>query len=223
VTVPATNAAYTATYTVTPVTAPIAFVQVAAATPQSDQTSVPVALPGPQVAGNLNAVVVGWNDVVSNVAAVTDSAGNTYQLAAPMTRGAGISQAIYIATNIAAGTNAVTVTFDRPAAYVDVRVAEYSGLDRANPVDVTASAAGTAATANSGSATTTAARTLLLGAGTTTGAFGAAGSGYTTRIITVPDLDILEDQAVTTAGAYSATAAVSGAWVMQLVALRGAS
>ena len=136
--------------------------------------------------------------------------------------GAGISQGVYFAANIAGGANTVTVTFDRPAAYVDVRVAEYSGLDRASPLDTTASAVGTAATANSGNATTTAARTLLLGAGTTTGAFGAAGSGYTTRIITQPDLDILADRAVTAAGAYNATAGVGGAWVMQLVAFRGA-
>jgi PKD repeat protein len=221
-TVPATDQAYTATYTVTPVATPIAFVQVAAATPQTDQTAVPVALAAAQVAGNLNAVVVGWNDVIANVASVTDTAGNTYLPAAPVTRGGGISQAVYYATNIAAGANTVTVTFDRPAAFVDVRVAEYSGLDRVSPLDATASAAGTASTANSGNATTTAARTLLLGAGTTTGAFGSAGSGYTTRIITQPDLDILADRAVTTAGTYNATAAVGGAWVMQLVAFRGA-
>ncbi len=132
-TVPAADQGYTATYTVTPVSAPIAFVQVAAATPQTNQTAVPVALPTAQVAGNLNAVVVGWNDVAANVASVTDTAGNTYLPAAPVTRGAGISQGVYYAANIAGGANTVTVTFDRPAAYVDVRVAEYSGLDRASP------------------------------------------------------------------------------------------
>ena len=124
---PAADQGYTATYTVTPVSAPIAFVQVAAATPQTNQTAVPVALPTAQVAGNLNAVVVGWNDVAANVASVTDTAGNTYLPAAPVTRGAGISQGVYYAANIAGGANTVTVTFDRPAAYVDVRVAEYSG------------------------------------------------------------------------------------------------
>ena len=101
-TVPATDQGYTATYTVTPVSAPIAFVQVAAATPQTNQTAVPVALATAQVAGNLNAVVVGWNDVAANVASVTDTAGNTYLPAAPVTRGAGISQAVYYAANIAA-------------------------------------------------------------------------------------------------------------------------
>ena len=47
---------------------------------------------------------------------------------------------------------------------------------------------------SSGPATTTAANTLLVGAGTTTGGFAGAGSGYTLRVITQPDLDILEDR-----------------------------
>ena len=40
-------------------------------------------------------------------------------------------------------------------------------------------------------------------------------------MITSPDADIAEDEAVTTTGSYSATAPVSsGAWIMQLVAFR---
>ena len=48
---------------------------------------------------------------------------------------------------------------------------------------------------------------LIVGAGTTTGGFTGAGSGYTSRIITTPDADILEDRVVTSTGSYSATAA----------------
>ena len=44
-----------------------------------------------QTAGNLNVVVVGWNNATSNIVSVTDSAGNTYQIAAPTTRSAGRS------------------------------------------------------------------------------------------------------------------------------------
>jgi glucose/arabinose dehydrogenase/chitodextrinase len=222
VTVPATDATYVATYTLTPAApAPIAFVQQAYATPQSSVASQPVAFPGAQTAGNLNAVVVGWNDVVANVTAVTDSAGNTYQPAAPVTRGADISQAVYYAPNIRGGANTVTVTFDRPAAFPDVRIAEYAGLDTTAPLDGQASASGSAATANSGNVTTTKPKALLLGAGTTTGGF-AVGNGYTLRVITQPDGDILEDRTVTATGAYNATAPVSGSWVMQVVAFRGA-
>jgi hypothetical protein len=79
--------------------------------------------------------------------------------------------------------------------------------------------------ANSGAATTTASRTLIFGAGTTSGGFSAAGSGFTSRIITQPDLDIAEDKLVTTAGSYNATASLVGsaAWVMQMVAFKAAN
>jgi glucose/arabinose dehydrogenase/chitodextrinase len=223
VVVPATDSTYVATYTLSPAApAPIAFVQQAYATPQSAGASPQVAFPGAETAGDLNAVVVGWNDVVANIAAVTDSAGNAYQLAAPLTRGSGTSQAVYYAPNVRAGADTVTVTFDRPAAFADIRIAEYSGLDRTAPLDGQASASGAAATASSGNVTTTKPRALLLGAGTTTGAFGGAGSGYTVRVVTQPDIDILEDRIVAAAGTYAATAPGSGSWVMQVVAFRGA-
>ena len=106
---------------------------------------------------------------------------------------------------------------------MDIRIAEYSGLDPINPLDVTSSGGGTSAQPNSGAATTTKATELIIGAGTTTGHFTGAGSGYTTRIITRPDADILEDRVVTSTGSYSATAAMnSSTWVMQLVAFRAA-
>ena len=91
-----------------------------------------------------------------------------------------ISQAIYYARNIAAGANTVTVTLNTATPYVDTRVAEYSGLDPANPLDVTSSGGGDSAQPDSGVATTTTATELVIGAGTTTGVFTGAGSSYTT-------------------------------------------
>ena len=44
----------------------------------------------------------------------------------------------------------------------------------------------------------------------TTGGFTGAGTGFTTRIITVPDADIVDDRVVTSTGSYSATATQSG-------------
>lgn len=222
--VPPNDARYTATYGVTTSTAPISFVQVAAATPQTAQSTVPTAFSQAQTAGNLNVVVVGWNDLVSNVSAVTDTAGNTYQLAAGALRGSGTSQAVYFASNIkAAGSNTVNVSFDRAATYVDVRVTEYSGIDTASPLLGSAGASGSGATASSGNLTTTATNVLLVGAGTTTGGFTGAGTGYTTRIVTSPDLDIVEDRVAATAGTYAATAAQGGNYVMHVVAFKGAA
>ena len=188
---------------------PPAFVQVNAAVPQTNQSSVAVTYTGAQTAGNTNILAIGWNNATSTITSVTDSAGNTYQLAVPTARGAGVSQAIYYAPNIkaaAAGTNTVTVTFNTATPYVDIRALEYSGLDPVNPFDVGTSASGTGTSANSGTVTTTAANALIFGAGMTTGGFSTAGTNFTTRIITTPDADIAEDRIVTAAGAYTATA-----------------
>jgi len=72
---------------------------------------------------------------------------------------------------------------------------------------------------------TSTAHELVIGAGTTVGGFSAAGSGFTTRVITSPDLDIAEDRFVTAAGSYSATASLSGsaAWVMQVATFKAVS
>jgi glucose/arabinose dehydrogenase len=222
--VPGTAQTYTATYSVSSTPRPIAFVQVQSATPQSAQSTVATTFTQAQSAGNLNVVVVGWNESAGNITSVTDGAGNTYQVAAATVRGSGVSQAIYYARNIVAagaGANTVTVRFDKSVAYADVRILEYSGLDQTNPFDVSRSATGFAAQANSGAATTNFARELIVGAGTTSGIFTGAGSGFTARIITNPDYDIAEDRTVTTTGSYSATAPQSGDWVMQMATFKG--
>jgi hypothetical protein len=199
-----------------------------AATPQTNQSTVSVSYASAQSAGNTNILAIGWNNATSNITAVTDSAGNTYRLAVPTARGTGVSQAIYYASNIkaaAAGTNTVTVTFSAATPYVDIRALEYSGLDPVNPFDIGASAAGSSASAASGSVTTTAAQELIFGAGITTGAFSTAGANFTSRVITTPDADIAEDRFVTATGLYSAVAPLTGsaAWVMQVATFRAAS
>jgi hypothetical protein len=201
---------------------PITFVQLKSATPQTPSASVTVTYPVAQTAGNLNVVVVGWNDTTSTVSMVGDSLGNNYALAIGPTTGTGLRQSIYYAAGIKAGSNTVTVRFNQAARYVDIRVLEYSGLDPANPLDVTAGAAGIGTSASSGAATTRSANDLIFGAGTTAGRFTAAGLGFVSRIITTPDGDIAEDDTVGTTGSYSATAPnSSGAWAMQMVAFRG--
>ena len=116
----------------------------------------------------------------------------------------------------------VTVTFNQAARIADVRILEYSGLDPNNPLDVTASAAGSSVTPNSGTATTTSANELIFGAGTTATSFYAAGTGFTSRIFT-GDGDIAEDQVVSSTGSYSATGKTSSApWVMQMATFRAA-
>jgi putative Ig domain-containing protein/IPT/TIG domain-containing protein/VCBS repeat protein/fibronectin type III domain protein len=204
------------------------FVQRNYAVPQSSLSSVTVSFTAAQTAGDLNVVVVGWNDSTQHVQSVTDSKGNVYTSAVGPTVMAGFgSQSIYYAKNISAAfaaENSVTVTFDGPAAFPDIRIAEYSGIDLVNPIDVTAAAQGSDATSDSGTLTTTNAVDLLLGANLVKTATMAAGNGYISRVVTVPDGDILMDRVVSATGSYSATAPLSsaGPWIMQLVAFRAA-
>ncbi len=208
--------------------APIAFVQTNSATPQTPQATVTVTFNAAQTLGNLNVVVVGWNDSTTTVSSVADTKGNIYAVAAPPVVQSGVAtQAIYYAKNIAsaaAGANTVTVTFNVAARFPDIRIAEYSGIDTVNPLDVSVGAQGSTATSSSGSVTTTNANDLLIGANLVQSTSTAAGAGYTNRGIT-PDGDILEDRVVTATGSYSATAALDRVqqWIMQMVAFRAAS
>jgi hypothetical protein len=202
----------------------ITFVQGAYATPQSRQKSVNVTFTGAQGAGDLNVVVVGWNDSTATVSAVTDKSGNAYARAVGPTIVSGqLSQSIYYAKNIvaaAAGANTVTVTFSAAATYADIRILEYRGADLSNPVDITAAGSGSSTTSSSGAASTTNPTDLIFGANICQTGSPGPGTGFTSRLLTQPDGDIAEDETVTAVGSYSATAPVSPAapWIMQMVA-----
>ena len=212
----------------TPVAADISFVQGNYATPQTPQTTVNVKFLATQEPGDLNVIVVGWNDSTAVVNTVTDTSGNTYTLAlGPTVLKGSLSQSIYYAKNIlanAAGSNIITITFSVAAAYPDIRILEYSGVDSKNPVDVTAAKSGNSKTSRSGSVTTTNAKDLLFAANIVGTFTGNAGTGFTNRMITSPDGDLVEDRLVTATGSYNATAPLneSGPWIMQMVALRAA-
>ena len=139
--------------------------------------------------GDLNVVVVGWNDSTATVSAVTDKSGNTYTLAVGPTVQTGVaSQSIYYAKNIAAaaaGANVVTVTFSPAAAYPDIRILEYSGADPNIPVDVTAASSGSSATSSSGSVTTTNPTDLIFGANLVQTSTAGPGSDFTQRLLTL--------------------------------------
>jgi hypothetical protein len=207
-------------------TSPISYVQGNYATPQTPRTTVNVTFRAAQTAGDLNVVVVGWNDSRARVSSVRDSKGNLYTRAVGPTIQSGLaSQSIYYAKNIVhapAATNSVTVTFSTPAVYPDIRILEYRGADTKNPIDVTAANSGNSATSNSGWATTTNATDLIFGANLVQMRTTGPGSGFTQRLLTSPDGDIAEDQMKMAKGRYSATAPVTppAPWIMQMVALR---
>jgi len=207
----------------------IGFVQANSTTPQTAQSSVSLPYASAQAAGDLNVVIIGWNDTATAVTSVTDTTGNVYALAAgPTTASNLLSQSIYYAKNIGAASasaNTVTVQFSAAAGAPDVRIVEYSGLDLSNPLDAVQAGSGSSSTSSAGPVTTSSATDLIVAANTVFTLTTGAGAGFTSRLITSPDGDIVEDQTTTAAGSYSATASLSssGAWVMQVVAFRAAS
>ena len=215
-----------ASATTSSATTTITYVQGNYAAPPS-QSTVSVTYSSAQVSGDLNVVAVAWNNSTTALSSITDTSGNVYMLAGTpaVISGTG-TQSIYYAKNIrdaAAGANTVTVTFVGSVPYPDIRIAEYTGADPNNPVDVTVAATGDSATSNSGSLTTTNATDLLYAANYVATMTTGPGSGFTSRLLT-NDGSIAEDQMVTSTGTYSATAPLSGSgwWIMQMIAFRTA-
>jgi hypothetical protein len=204
---------------------PITFVQVTSATPSGAVSSANATFTQAQAAGDLVVLVVGWGGTAS-LTQVSDSVGNGYAATiAPTHISAGITQAIYYARGIAAapaGGNTVTVTFDATATPVDLRAAEYAGLDPVVPYDTSAAFGGRATTANSGPVTTAAARELIFGAGITVGSFTGAGTAFTLRKLTGSGIGVVEDNVVSSTGSYSADAplASSASYIMQVATFR---
>ena len=205
----------------------VTFVQGAYNDPQSTVSSVGVAFTGAQTSGDLNIVVIGWNDTTATVKSVTDSKGNTYTLAVGPTQMSGdATQSIYYAANIAsaaANSNTVTVTFNVAAAYPDLRILEYSGAATSSPIDASGSGTGMSTTPTATlSSKTTNANDLILAANYIATSTKAVGSGFTSRIVTSPNSDLVEDELVSATGTYTATSTMttSGWWVMQVIAIK---
>jgi hypothetical protein len=194
----------------------VEFVQAAGASTTS------VAFVSPQVAGDLNVVVMGWGDDLHNITGVSDTLGNIYKPGAVAATSSGtvqpyLRQAVYYARNIAEGANTVTVTFDGAPMFPDLKVLEYRG---AGPFSATSSAFGdtSSGTASSGQVSV-AAGALIVGAGMTTDRFSGAGSGFVARVQS-NDGNIVEDQVAPATGHYDATLTLSSnaqSWVMQVV------
>ncbi|MFN8575102.1 MAG: DUF4038 domain-containing protein [Gemmatimonadaceae bacterium] len=204
-----------------------AFIQQNYATPQTPQSQVSATYLEAQTGGNTNILAIGWNDMTASIVAVVDSAGNVYHQAMATYRGSGLSQAIYDASDIAAapaGGNQVTVTFNQPAIYVDLRITEYTRVRSVSPFDGGVSAHGTGDDAATGPLAVPASSELLFAAGMTGALFTGPGPGYTLRVITSPDGDIVEDAIAPSAGSYSASAPLNdGTWLLQLAAFRAES
>src|SRR5437762_12789123 len=113
-------------------TAAISYVQGNYSCPQSPQTSMAVTYTKAQVAGDINVVVIGWNDATATIGSVTDTAGNQYLRAGNptiRTANSAISQSSYYAKHIAhaaASAHAVTVAHSASSAFPDLRILQYA-------------------------------------------------------------------------------------------------
>src|SRR6185437_15295590 len=208
---------------------PAGFVQCNSATPGALQGTVTVTFTAAQAAGDLNVVFAAWTDSVTTVSAVTDSAGNVYVPGlAPTTLAGTATEVAYYAKNIvaaAAGSNTVTIRFNGMAPSPDVRIAEYSGLDTVNPLDVAAGMAGIGTLATSGSLLTTAPADLVVSGNFAQWLSTDAGPGETLRLLT-PSSDILEDEIAYAPGYQVETVSLQvmlGWYVMQAMAFRVAA
>ena len=151
-TAPATATTSASTGALTP-----AFVQAAALQITSGAT-VSVAFANPTTSGNLIVAYVVWDN--SGSVTLSDSRGTTYTGAVGPTRYGGdkTSAQVFYAKNIAGGATTLKATFAAAVtSYGILYIHEYSGLDQTNPLDVTATASGSSASMNSGSAATTSA------------------------------------------------------------------
>lgn len=190
----------------------------------SPATTITAAYTSAQTAGNTNIVFVAFLTNTTSITSVTDTSGNTYAPAATLFHEGSISQAIYVADNIAAagaGSNTVSVLFSQSTTGCGVNVLEWSGL--ASPsLDVANVGSGITTTITTGSVNTTAPNELLFAAGATLGAYTGVGSGYTLDYIDSQG-SIFEHQIVSTTGAYTASA-VQGAnhAILQLATFKGA-
>ena len=183
-------------------------------------TSNNLAFSSPNGAGNLIVVYAIWSN--TSAATVTDTQGNSYASAAPVTRwnnNTWNSQVFY-AKNIAGGANTVRTTFGTAVNSFGTSTSTNTRAStRPTPWTSPQRRPGTGSAMNSGSATTTNANDLIFGAGASTHTVTAGGEGFTTRRSDFGNRT--EDKLVTTTGAYNATATQDGpGWVMHMVAFR---
>jgi uncharacterized protein YbbK (DUF523 family) len=216
------------TFTVTATMGNIALVQ-HTSKDAGTTTSASLAFASANTAGNWIAVCIRAGNSSSQVFTVTDSNRNTYRSALQLGVAANpITLAIFYAENIKGGANTITIS-DTVSGLLRFAILEYSGVATANSVELTASAQGSSATPNSGSANTTSSGDLLLAAIVTTnpGVF-TAGTGYTIEesIPAEPGTKLIaEDQLQRAVGSASASASLSApdVWGAGFAAVRSAS
>ena len=131
--------------------------------------------------------VSGWPNLPA-ATPVTDSLGNTYNIAGTVLTTQGAYSAIYYARNVKGGADTVTFRTVASGGQISMVVAEFAGVDPNSPVDAVAGTTGIGTAPSSGSMTSTMNGDLVIGSGTHNGnTVTSPGSGFT--MIAVPTED----------------------------------
>jgi hypothetical protein len=190
-------------------------------------TSLSVQFTGNNTAGNLIITAVRMSTATQGIS-ISDSAGNTYAVAVHQTQNTdGHQLYLFFAGNIAGGANTVTVTFTGTNNHPWIAVYEYSGLNKANPLDQTAHAEGNNSSPSTGVITTTSANDLVFAAAgfpaTTFRGNVSPGNGYALLLQDAGTSRTADEQAILAATrqvAGSFTLSVSTNWSVVMAAFR---
>jgi len=201
-------------------TRPLEFVQANSISAGASSGAIDLAFPLDQTAGDTNVVVLRWGSASTALTALSDQAGNHY-VSALAQADTQEQQAVFFATNIAAGPQNVVHAQFTTFETVTMIVLEYGGVASTNPLDQTASNAGVNPTpATVSGLTTTHSHDVLIAAASSASTLNGVVAGYTTRVNL--GASVVQDLEVTRADTYSAT--VDGStgdfWLMGMIALR---
>jgi hypothetical protein len=205
--------------------AAISYVQGTVTVSARRQIEASATYPSTQSAGDIDLIFVAWVNSDAEIVSVSDTSGNLYLRAGSIANGGVATQVAYYARNIAAATpghNSVKVVFSSPVDKPTLAIVEYHGADLLRPIDALGGAAGASTNADSGSLATSSAGDLLVSSAFTASHIPGPGPFYRQRLLPEGASFIVEDNAVTAAGTYRATApqSLDGWYVTQLVALR---
>ena len=164
-----------------------------------------------------NTIVVGASTIGPAITSVSDTQGNIYVQAV-----ANGPNAIWYASNIKGGSDAVTATFASGSVFGVIYIHEYSGLG-ANPLDQISSQTGTGTAVTSGAKTTTQGNELIFGYASVDHFVQSGASGFSVRQTAGGNMS--EDMIVSAAGTYSANFTQNGsfAWTGLMATFAGGS
>ena len=199
--------------------------RVGSATASSSKTTISVPVSGSGVAAGHTLVVsllLSSTKQLTTAVTITDSAGNSYVVGRDTNDGSGGDRTVVlVSTGVKALAAGGSITLTYPSSgETHVSVDEFAGV---TGIDTSAGATGTASAYSSGTATTTQAKEILVGAaGIESGKAPTWAAGWTALPVLSISSDFLDTayQITTATGAYAAAGTTSGQWMAGIVALK---